>query len=1830
MDEIAIVGMAGRFPGADDVNAFWENLRLGVESVRRFGADEMERGGPGPGERADPRYVPARGVVDGIEDFDARFFGFTPREAQLSDPQHRLLLEVAWEALEHAGIRARGYEGAIGVFAGAGGPAYLLHNLAPAGWLSSTAEAFQASIHNKADHLATRIAYKLDLRGPAMTVQTACSTSLVAVAAACQALADFQCDAALAGGSNIAVPQRSGYLYHEHGIGSPDGHCRAFDAQAQGTVPGNGAGMVVLKRLEDALAAGDTVHAVVRGWAINNDGGGKVGYTAPAVEGQASVIAGAQALAGVPPESITFVEAHGTGTSLGDPIEVRALTQAFRRGTARNGFCALGSVKTNIGHLDAAAGVAGLIKAVQALVHREIPPTLHYTRANPAIDFESTPFYVASALQPWTADGAPRRAGVSSFGLGGTNAHVVLEEAPEPPAPAPARPLQLLLLSAEAEGALEESTRRLAAHLRAHADVRLADVAWTLQTGREAFAHRRMLVCSDRDDALAALESLAPERVLTRAQKPARRSVFYLFPGQGTQHAGMARELYGTEPVFRAEVDRLLELAAPFVADDLRALLLAPRGTEEADAALRRTASAQPALFIVEYALAQLWRSWGVEPAGMLGHSIGEYTAACLAGVMTPADALRLVAARGALMQDVPGGSMLSVPLPEAEVLGLLGDDLSLAAVNGPELCVVSGPTPAVDRLRAELDARGVAARPLHTSHAFHSRMMDPVLEAFRAEVERTPLSAPRLPYLSNLSGRWITPAQATDPGYWVEHLRRTVRFADAVEVLLEDPEAVLLEVGPGRALRTMARWHPRKLPGQVMLASLPNPREEAGDYASMLHAVGQLWLAGVEPRWEVLHGAPRRRVPLPTYPFQRKRHWVDAPLEGARTAPVRGADGGRADPSEWFYVPVWRESAAAMPVPGAAALAAAGPWLVLADDGGLGARVVWKLRTAGARVVQVKPGAGFAALGGGDYTVSPESADDWRRMMEELPGERRPCHVLHMWGASPAADDGGDGGLQALMVLVRALGAGAALELAVVTAGAHEVSGGDLERPEQATLAGALPVIAREYPSLTCRGIDVALPRADFEAARLVDRLLWEVAKCDEPGVAYRGGRRWLPGFEPVRLKAAAGPPGLLRHGGVYLVTGGLGGIGLEVAAWLGRTVQARLVLTGRSAFPDRAEWDAHAGPARRTIERLRAIEASGGQVMVHQADAADLEGMRAVVAAAESRFGAVHGVVHAAGVAGGGLVRTRSADEVRAVLAPKLGGARVIEALFPEPGLDFVVLFSSRTVLAGRPGQADYAAANAFLDAFAHRYRARTGTHTVSVAWPGWEKVGMAARARAGATAAPVRIVGHPLLDACLRENGAGALFTTTMSPERRWVVDEHRIAGHAVVPGVAYVEMVRAAVGGGRERPVRLDDVFFLNPLRVRDGDELEQRLELEREGDGFRFAVWTGEGTSRRENALGRVTVGEPRTPPRQDLDAIRARCGEERADAREDDREDDLGPRWRSIKGLRLGHQEMLLELELPSAFESDFEQMVFHPALLDRTQGIAKNFLAGAGYWLPYGYRRVEIHAPMQRHVFGWSRFHGHGTDGETITFDFAVMDPSGRVLLEVEGFVQKRMKDPGAELRALAEEDAAPAPEPVAASGGGIQPQEGVDALCRILAARLEPQVVVSPEDLEAWRAGAGDTSAEALAAALADPADGTRAALPEGAGVEERLAQVWQDVLGIESIAHDDNYFELGGDSVQAIQIIHQARRYGLHLTPEQFFRHETVAELAQAVRAAGGADDGAPPSGEPAAPVEPAPFAPPAIAQGEMALLSALLRRADEGGAAVAADEPEEVAS
>src|ERR1041384_6053631 len=876
--EIAIVGMAGRFPGARNVDEFWANLRDGVETITLYSAEELLAAGVDRETLADKHYVKAGAILPDVELFDASFFGFTPREAEIADPQHRLFLECAWEALENAGYEPDACRKRVGVYAGASTTSYIL-NIYSDPNLAASAGALQIEIGNDKDHLSTRVSYKLNLRGPSINIQTGCSTSLVAVHSACQSLLDYECDMALAGGVSISTYHPSGYLYQEGGVRSPDGHCRAFDANARGTLAGSGVGIVVLKRMAEAISDGDYIHAIIKASAVNNDGALKIGYTAPSVEGQAEVIIKAMAFAGVNPEKITYVEAHGTATPIGDPIEIAALTKSFRAGTDKQQYCAVGSVKTNIGHLNVAAGVAGLIKTVLSLKHRMIQQILHFEHPNPNIDFASSPFYISTQLTPWRTNGNPRLAGVSSFSIGGTNAHVIVEEAPALPPSQVRRNWHLLKLSARTATALETLTDRLITHLRQSPATNPADLAYTLQVGRKTFPNRRILVYRDVEDALQALEARDPDRILSiNEHEETATSVVFMFPGQGTQHVNMARELYTTESVFRDEVDRCAELLAPALEVDLRDVLYpSSEKHSKANEQFTQTLFTQLALFVTEYALAKLWMSWGVCPAAMIGHSLGEYVAACIAGVLSLPDALLLVVARGKLMQQLPEGAMLAVLLPEAKVLPLLGQTLSLAAVNGPSSCVVSGATEELTRLESLLSRQSVPSRRLEVSRAFHSQMMEQILDEFAREVKQVRLSKPGIPYLSNLTGAWIKPEEVTDPLYWSRHLRQPVRFSEGVSELLKDQRRVFLEVGPGQTLCSLARQHIDKGSQQVVLPSLRQQRQPPSNVASLLETLGYLWLVSAFDNWEEFHANDsRRRLPLPTYPFERERFWVE------------------------------------------------------------------------------------------------------------------------------------------------------------------------------------------------------------------------------------------------------------------------------------------------------------------------------------------------------------------------------------------------------------------------------------------------------------------------------------------------------------------------------------------------------------------------------------------------------------------------------------------------------------------------------------------------------------------------------------------------------------------------------------------------------------------------------------------------------------------------------------------------------------------------------------------------------------------------------------------
>lgn len=1833
---IAVIGMVGRFPGASNTEAFWQNLSSGTESIRPFTEDELAAAGVDPALLADPNYVRAGAVLDGVEDFDAAFFGYSPNEAEILDPQQRIFLECAWEALERAGYDSERYSGRVGVYASAGLNTYLLNNLQTSRQLMQTASGYQVFIANDKDFIPTRVSYKLNLRGPSINVQTACSSSLVAIHLASQSLLNGECDMALAGGVSINLPQRAGYLYQERGIASRDGHCRAFDAQAGGTVRGDGVGVVVLKRLSDAIADRDTIHAVIRGSAINNDGSLKAGYTAPSVQGQAEAIAEALEVAGVNPETISYIEAHGTGTEIGDPIEVAALTQAFHSLTDKKNFCAIGSVKTNIGHLDTAAGVAGFIKTVMALQNGQIPPSLHFEKPNPKIDFENSPFYVNTQLTEWEGQ-APRRAGVSSFGVGGTNAHLVLEAAPAPVPSGASRPWQLLVLSAKTESALASATANLASYLK-DTGQNLADVAYTQQTGRRIFTHRRVLVCRDAAEAGQTLESLDPRQVLSGAQELKDRPVAFMFTGQGAQYVNMGAELYETEATFRVEIDRCAEILLPHLGLDLRELLY-PASEESAEAAeqLNQTQFTQPALFVIEYAMARLWIQWGLHPNAMIGHSIGEYVAACLAGVFSLEDALALVAARGSLMQSLPSGTMLAVPLPEQEILPLLGQNLSLAAVNAPNMCVVSGPQAAVEEIERRLASQGIGVQRLHTSHAFHSAMMDPILEAFQAQVAGVTRNAPKLPCISNVSGDWLTPEQATDPAYWARHLRQAVRFAHGVEKLFKEPTQILLEIGPGRTLSTLATRHPGKGTDHAILSSLRHPQDQQSDAAFLLTTLGKLWLAGAPIDWAGFYTHEQRlRLPLPTYPFERQRFWIEAGDSDSQPKPY--ADKKKADMADWFYVPSWKRSALSHAVQASGS----GPtrWLLFADERGLGAELAARLEQDGHEVVTVQAGSAFGKTDG-VYTLNPGQADGYDALLDDLrQQEKLPQAILHLWNVTsddqPVLDEATGRSFYSLLFLAQSFGKrniSEEIRMLVLSNNMQEVTGEEQVAPEKATLLGPVQIIPLEYPQLQCRSIDIVIPESGIPQ-KLVESLLAEIrANSHETIVAYRGPHRWVQSFEALHIEAPREDTPRLKQDGVYLITGGLGGVGLVLAKHLAQRVHARLVLVGKSAIPAREEWPAwlaehgESDPLSRKIQQVQEIEQAGGQVLVVAADVTETEQMRRVMAAALEQFGPINGVIHAAGVPGGGVIQLKTRAAAESVMAAKVRGTLVLAEVVKDQPLDFIALCSSINAVVGRLGQVDYVAANAFQDALVH---AHPSLPFISINWETWREAGMAAAAIQQWSGKPAQPFDHPLFEQRQAISADAEIYISQLQVSKHWELNEHWVLNKPTLPGTAYLEMARAAYQAHTgQSTLEFRDVVFLKPL-IFDGDEQKEvRTLLKKQGPGFAFSVMSkidAQADDWQEHAKGTAYPLEVTEPAQQNLAEIEARCAERDVPApleqshlghfrlergtlltgTERDQTDpiqsilitdetdaeprsmEFGPRWTTLRWVKLGAQEGLGFFELPESFNGDLDAYKLHPALLDFAASFLRLFKSEGSY-LPLSYKRLKLNSALPRKFYSYAKFSGgHDLDSPTLRFDLALLDENGSEVVSVEEFAVVKIGD-ATKLSAVGRStspdqffaDARAQREASLQTSGlakdiaeGLSSVEGAQVFERILASSLA-RIVVSTRDLPA-RIEQSRAQSAALVSGTADEAASrprhprpqlmTIYATPRNQ-TEQKLAEIWQGVLGIEQVGVHDNFFELGGDSLLITRVHAKfVEVFERDMSVANLMQYPTIADLAQ----------------------------------------------------------------
>ncbi len=1347
--DIAIIGMAARLPGANSLHQFWLNLRDGVDSVQTFEPEEVQSSSLRPLDVLDPGYVRAGGILDGIDLFDAPFFGFSPREAEISDPQHRLFMECVWEALESAGYDSFQYNGLIGIYASAGTSAYLTNNLLFNSEILKYQDPFQLRFANAPDFLATRVAFALNLKGPAVSVQTACSSSLVAVHLAAQSLLQRECDMAMAGGASVHVPERAGYISKPGGIVSSDGKTRTFDIDAEGTIFTPGVGVIVLKRLADALAEGDTIRAVLKGTAVNNDGASKSGYTAPSAEGQAEVLRRSLFEAGISPETISYIEAHGTATATGDPIEVDALTRVFGKTAKRKPYCALGSVKTNIGHTNVTSGVVGLIKVVLSMEHQAIPPTLNFTHLNPAIDITDSPFYINTKLSPWLVDGYPRRAGVASFGIGGTNAYTILEEAPAQKPTSPGKGKQLFILSAKTDTALKAASEIWADWLARNRDVNLADVCHTLQVGRKGMRNRQAILSGSSGEVIDILRGVYPERILSGRAAKQDRPVVFMFPGLGSEHVNMAREIYQNETVFRETFNRCCDQVIAESGFDLREVVFPSSGDKHAAAVkLKRPLLSYPANFITSYSLARLWIGWGVCPKAVLGYSSGEIAAACVTGVLSETDALKLVMARSRFSETLPTGGMLAVSMGADQIAEHLQSELSVAIDNGPRHCIVSGKPEPLAELMLKLRNLRVAFIQVPIARAYHSAMLDPSIPQLKNIISSLKLNVPTIPFASCNLGRWAEEGELKSPEYWSWQFRNPVKFYPALKSVMDLDNPILLEVGPGQTLTDSIRRNTSGAISAKILSSSPNVSAEQPTDETALSTLAKLWLHGVNVNWAGLHsGERRRRIPLPTYPFDRRHYWVEPTFNSIENLYRLTQDGRKLDIADWFYVPSWKRAPLVI---NPDSTANDSTYLVLAEKSGFGSDLAELLRDIGCKVITAWAGAEFYRNSDQEFTINPRIEKDYEKLLDALLSERViPSNVIHTWSILPPEDSSSldifnlfqEIGYYSLISLAKTIGRRMTLndsQLVIVTTGIQLVTGHEKLQPALATLLGLSKVIPQEYPGLVCRSIDLDIDEAkSAQRDNLVKKVIDEItSKSEEVEIALRGAYRWLKTFEPLKVNSPANKALLLRQGGVYLITGGLGDIGLALADYLAEEFNAKLVLVGRSDMPERTSWDdwlkIHAGDEiiTRRIQRVRQLEDRGFAVMVATANVADRKQMAAVVEAASKQFGMIHGVFHAAGVLSRGAFSTidsleRSQSETQ--FEAKAAGLFMLEDVFKDQPIDFFMLFSSISSVLGGLGYGPYAAANAFMDVHAQERSRSSKTPMISVNWDSWNFKGI-----------------------------------------------------------------------------------------------------------------------------------------------------------------------------------------------------------------------------------------------------------------------------------------------------------------------------------------------------------------------------------------------------------------------------------------------------------------------------------------------------------------------
>jgi acyl transferase domain-containing protein len=1759
--EIAVIGLSIRVPGAKNQFEFWDNLKSGKESISHFTKEDLIASGIDEALVNSNNYIRAKGVIGDVEYFDNTFFNYTPKVASLMDPQIRLFHECVWEVFEDSGYKPSAYDGLVGIYAGGGSSFHwVLRNLYG---LESSSQILEADNVTSRDYLATNVAYKLNLKGPMCTVQTACSTSLVAVHMACQSLLGGDCDIAIAGGVSITYPKIGGYTFVDGMISSRTGHIRTFDSKADGIVQGDGIGLVMLKRLDRAIADNDAIYAIIKGSAVNNDGNRKVDFTAPSVKGQAEVIQSAMKVANVSAESISYVEAHGTGTALGDPIEIEALSRAYNSIRAR--YCAIGSVKTNIGHLINAAGIVGFIKTVLALKHRTIPQSLHYKNPNPKINFDISPFYVADKTMVW--NGSPLRAGVSSFGIGGTNAHVILEEAPlsNNHKSIPAGKTLVVLFSAKTSTALKNFQRKMADHILANESLSVADICFTLNNFRESFSYRSFVVAQDCKELSEELYKLEVDGSQFRCKK-----IVFMFSGQGSQYTGMARVLYSQNSFFRKKLDYCSELARAVTGINYIELIF---GDSENPSLIHQTEYTQPVLFMIEYSIATMFVHWGVVPNAMIGHSIGEYVAATIAGIMTLEDAIRIVIKRGQLMAQTQAGKMIAVFSDVGELKELLEDEISIAAINSDGQVVLSGSTAVIERLEKVLEQRSIHFSQLQTSRAFHSILMDGILAQFEEYLGGFSFSKPEIPVVSNLSGEFI---QGVTAKYWTQHLRSTVQFAAGIRMLANNNYSHFVEIGPGTSLRNIASN--MVLTDSIeVLHTLSSRSSKDGDMKGILNTVGELWKAGVDIKWKDVQslGTHPLKVSLPTYAFDKHKFWNDDLMKGVLNMKVVSSNKSSESNklSNWFYQPVWREQ----PLDSTSNRNQKTKWIIFSNGHAVCDKVVNDFFGQDEEFVVIKQGTRYDRQGN-TWDIIPADESHYKKLVSELNINHEIVRVLHCWTIGDhSLEDTFSAGYMALIYFVRELKALPNIgHVCIDVLSNHVFDVYDRKKisPAKSILMGPVKTFMLEYSFTDAKLIDIDVSNDMHLHEEYAVTLFAELRSRDYrfPEVLYRGGRRWVLDFAKLSIPVKAETASILKNGGNYIITGGTGGLGLEAAVLISQLITANIFLLSRRNSPDTDMSERQSDLKR----KISTIKTNGSNVESIQCDVSDQSMLEDCIVSIERRFGKVDGVIHAAGVPDGTLVEMLNEETSALVFRPKVQSLLNIEKVFSVRSADFLILYSSVLSHAAQIGQTSYIAANNFLNVAAKK-GSRAFNNVISINWDGWSETGMATDMSSFPMSHDFSgpIGDHPLFTQFYKINAHENIYRSVLDFDHHWILNEHMHGKNGVFPGTGFVEMVCYIAKRELKRSTFIiNEIYFIQPLVVDSSGSSNLYTSVIDEADFLAITIFTFQGGKRVTHAVAQVSKEQVKPPlPDMSMKNIGKLSADQTTHSipKFEGAMFSYGKRWDNISCLFGPNDEKFASLVLPAEFHGDMDHYMLHPALLDTATAYQLPFVVKDLSYVPFAYKSVLVTKPMVSNVFS-KAIRIETEDSKELSFQVVLTDDAGGVIASIGAFVLRADTDriPWAAL----EENEQPKRD-----SHKLTNRDGREILRMIFTANVPSEVIVSTVDFaervkssrrtnvevdsmsneSSWRARKVNRSLETLFVA------------PENK-IQERLAATWSDVLGIDKIGIDDNFFELGGDSVKAITISGKISSQGLRMSVSDIFTNPLIRELAEKLSVTG----------------------------------------------------------